>query len=88
MKNKTLTYAIATAIMLTGCGDSRVREVRGEFIEGCTSGGTKRDVCACIFKKIEGQYSADQILDMKIGIVPNGFVEFTTQASLQCVKDN
>lgn len=75
-------------LLITGCGDSRIRELRAEFIDGCKSQGAKRDVCACIFDKIEDTYSTDALLDMKIGVIPHKFGDFVAQSTLQCVRDN
>lgn len=75
-------------LLLAGCGDSRIRELRAEFIDGCKFQGGKRDVCACVFDKIEDEYSTDTLLDMKIGVIPRNFENVLTKSTLQCVRDN
>lgn len=87
MKNIYLIFYLIAFMAIAGCGDSRIRELRGQFIEGCKT-NAPRNVCACIFEKIESNYSKDQILDIKIGILPKEFSEFTTKSAMQCTREN
>lgn len=67
---------IISALFLSGCGDSKIREMRSEFVDGCKSSGMKMDVCSCVFSKMQEEYTRDQLLDMKIGVIPNGLMDF------------
>lgn len=90
MKKKyfSVIFIIMSTLVFSGCGDSKIREIRGKFIDGCKSGGVKKDVCVCLFDKMQDKYTRDQLLDMKIGVVPSGFIEFSAQATLSCVREN
>jgi hypothetical protein len=57
-------------------------------MEGCKSAGSKNAVCDCAFDKIENEYTRDQLLDMKIGIIPKDFGEFMVKATLGCVRES
>ena len=74
--------------VLAGCGDGRIRELRSSFVDVCYSGGLKKEICKCIFSKYEENYTGDQLLDMKVGVLPAGFSEFSSKATMQCVRDN
>lgn len=75
-------------ISLVSCGDSKINEIRGEFIEGCRNGGASRDVCSCTFEKIKDNYTKEQILDVKVGKLPPRFAEFVIDSSIQCQKED
>ena len=73
---------------LTACGDSKMREVRSAFMEGCASGAGSQQhaACRCTFDQIEAHYSREQILDMENNILPDGFPEFAFRAMASCSK--
>lgn len=75
-------------ILAVGCGDSDVRELRGEFIDSCKTLGLKRDICSCIFEKVEDNYTKDQLLGLKNGILPKDYSEFTTKATMVCLRED
>ncbi len=81
-------FLIISALFLSGCGDGKIREMRSEFVEGCKSSGMKTDVCSCIFSKIQEEYTKDQLLDMKIGVIPKGFNEFSIKSTRTCIREN
>jgi hypothetical protein len=88
MKKNLILPFFFILLVITGCGNSKIRELRAEFIEGCKHGGASRDVCSCVFDKMENNYSEDQLLDLKIGVIPIDFPEFTTKSTIQCTRDN
>lgn len=79
---------IISALFLSGCGDSKIREMRSEFVDGCKSSGMKMDVCSCVFSKMQEEYTKDQLLDMKIGVIPNGFDGFSIKSTRSCIREN
>lgn len=89
---RILFAIIPMCLILAGCGDSKVREFRGEFIEGCMSTSektsAKRAMCNCVFDKMQDRYSRDQLLGIRTGDVPNDFSNFIPQAMLSCLKEN
>lgn len=82
------TFITFCLFLIIGCGDSKIREMRGEFIEGCRHGGASRDVCSCTFEKIEDNYTKEQLSGISIGKLPPNFAEFTIDSELQCQKEN
>lgn len=88
-KNSLWRILITSCLVsLISCGDSKINELRGEFIEGCRSGGASRDVCSCTFEKIEGNYTKEQLLDTRTGALPPNFAEFAIDSSIQCQREN
>ena len=51
---------IISALFLSGCGDSKIREMRSEFVDGCKSSGMKMNVCSCVFSKMQEEYTKSQ----------------------------
>jgi hypothetical protein len=81
-------FLLIMPMLLSGCGDSRIRELRGAFIESCEHSGPSKEVCKCIFAKYEKVYTNDQLLDTKIGKIPSDFMDVTMKSTAQCVRDN
>jgi hypothetical protein len=88
VRNFVFCSALILGSMLVGCGDSKIRELRSEFTKGCQSTGGKKAVCSCVFEKLEHKYSREELLDLANGGRPEGFVDFTLSATLQCARDN
>jgi hypothetical protein len=56
MNKLLLSLLLFTTLLASGCGDNKIREMRGAFIEGCKNGGLSKDICKCIFSKYEATY--------------------------------
>lgn len=79
---------LIVTVALTGCGDSKIKELRSQFTKGCQSGGTSKAICSCAFDKIEQKYSRNDLAAVADGRLPQGFAAFALEASLQCARDN
>lgn len=74
-------------LVLSGCGDGKIRELRAEFVEGCRNTGGERSLCICVFEKIEDEYPKEDLLNMKKGVLPKGFPDFIIQSAKVCVAE-
>lgn len=82
-----IILTLFSIVLLSACGDTKINELRGEFIEGCKSSkilGSSE--CKCIFKKYQEKYSREQLLNMNRGIMPSDISEFTAASTMQCVE--
>lgn len=76
--------AFSIVLLLSGCGDSEIEKLRSEYIAGCKSSGTPKDICSCSFDKTEEKYTESQLLQMNKGVMPEGFVDFQLKAMISC----
>jgi hypothetical protein len=84
MKIKIL-LSLASIAFLYGCSDEN-KEVRGEFLAGCIQGGATKSICSCIFKKIEGKYTPDELkkLNSPMNAPPESFLRDIMNSALSC----
>jgi hypothetical protein len=83
---KNILLLVLALPLICGCG-GKIRELRAEFIEGCKNTGGSKNVCSCVFDKMQDNYSEEELLRMKVGVLPKGFIEFSGKSTLQCMKD-
>jgi hypothetical protein len=81
-----LSLLFMTALLVSGCGDSEINKLRSEYIAGCKSSGTPKDICSCAFDKTEEKYTESQLLQMNKGVMPEGFMDFQLKAMLSCIE--
>lgn len=66
------------------------QSVADEFLKSCESSGSKPEFCACVFEKIQQQYTFEEfsVIESKliVGQPPADFVEFSGKARAACTK--
>ena len=64
--------------------------VRTEFVKACEASVSPGDFCACVFEKVQKQYTFEEfsVIESKIHAeqAPVEFVEFSGKARAQCTK--
>lgn len=79
-------FALAFTLVISGCGDSKLDEIKTTFISECTSGGLPKSVCACSFDKISDKYSEKQIIALETDSAPEGFEMFMLETMMSCAQ--
>lgn len=66
------------------------QSVADEFLKACETSGSKPEFCACVFEKVQQQYTFEEfsVIESKMtaGQTPADFVEFTGKAKAACTK--
>jgi hypothetical protein len=91
--NSNTTNAVAKNGAATNAGivgQKYPQSVADEFLKACETSSSKSEFCACVFEKIQQQYTFEEfsVIESKMlaGQTPADFVEFSGKAKAACTK--
>ena len=66
------------------------QQVADDFVQACEGGGSKPELCKCVFEKIRDKYTFEEFQafasDIEEGQPPEDFLKFTDAARADCMK--
>ena len=82
MKKNNL-WVLIPCTLLFACSSAK-----SEFIDGCTSNGTPKSVCSCVYNKLEAEFGQEYLekIHNRQAPINEALFESIFKAGQQCIK--